>query len=256
MKTAKLPKFLCPMRPRSLIRLGRDNEGGYLVDPIDVDQSDVLVSFGINDDWSFEKAFVKRKNIPLLAYDATLNFRFLRRRITQAIRKLNPLKVLATCFDMYDYIRFFKASREHHRKFIGFHAPPSHLSLEEVIQDVDQRFGSESKFFLKLDIEGWEYRILKQISTISPRLTGLVIEFHDIDLHLEKLQYFIQSNSLKLIHVHANNFSMIAENDLPLTVECTFSRDVGLPGECTQSLPHELDMPNNRRAAEIQLSFV
>jgi hypothetical protein len=93
MKTAKLPKFLCPIKPRSLVRVGRDNEGGYLVDPIDIDQSDVLVSFGLNDDWSFEKDFVERKNVPLLAYDASLNFRLLRRRITQAVRKLNPIKI-------------------------------------------------------------------------------------------------------------------------------------------------------------------
>ena len=40
-----------------LIRIGRENDGGYLVSRSDIDHSDVLIGLAINDDWSFEKEF-------------------------------------------------------------------------------------------------------------------------------------------------------------------------------------------------------
>ena len=43
------------------IRLGKDWDGGYLVDQAAVQAAHKLVSFGINDEWSFESAFLQPK---------------------------------------------------------------------------------------------------------------------------------------------------------------------------------------------------
>jgi len=38
-----------------------------------------------------------------------------------------------------------------------------------------------------MDIEGGEYRILDNLIKHQDKICGIVIEFHDIDLHLEKI---------------------------------------------------------------------
>ena len=81
-----------------------------------------------------------------------------------------------------------------------------------------------------------------------------MIEFHDCDIHLEKIRNFIKNFKLKLVHIHGNNFTPIRSSDkLPLTLELTFSK------YCNQndtfSLPHKEDMPNNKLKPEFELKF-
>ena len=71
---AVLPAFFRPWSSASLIRLGQDYDGGYLIDERDVAASTALLSFGLNDDWSFERDFLRLRPVPLQAYDATLAF--------------------------------------------------------------------------------------------------------------------------------------------------------------------------------------
>ena len=106
--------------------------------------------------------------------------------------------------------------------------------------------------FLKIDIEGSEYRFLDDIIANEERITGMVLELHDCDIHLKKIQNFIKKLSLKLVHVHANNYAPIRASDgLPLALELSFSRYCET--FCKPYLPHKLDMPNSKRSAEIQL---
>lgn len=69
---AILPLCLNFKSARNLIRVGRKNDGGYLVDADDIKRSKALVSFGINDDWSFEQDFVSMNDSPLWAFDASV----------------------------------------------------------------------------------------------------------------------------------------------------------------------------------------
>lgn len=73
MRKATLPIQCRPMSSEFLLRLGKDNDGGYLVDSRDIQRSDCLISLGINRDWSFEKDFVNYKNVPVSAYDRSVN---------------------------------------------------------------------------------------------------------------------------------------------------------------------------------------
>ena len=54
-----LPTCFKPKKKYSLHRFGKDFDGGYLVGKDTILNSDTLISFGINDDWSFEKDFKK-----------------------------------------------------------------------------------------------------------------------------------------------------------------------------------------------------
>ena len=57
-------KKLLPIEIDDLVRIGRDNDGGYVLPQRIFNYCDGLLSYGINKDWSFEKEFFK-KNLRL-----------------------------------------------------------------------------------------------------------------------------------------------------------------------------------------------
>ncbi|MFM7673355.1 MAG: hypothetical protein ACKO5H_02185, partial [Candidatus Fonsibacter sp.] len=54
-----LPKILMPIKEYSLIRVGKNFDGGYLIGKKSIENSDVLLTFGVGDDCSFERNFLK-----------------------------------------------------------------------------------------------------------------------------------------------------------------------------------------------------
>jgi hypothetical protein len=80
------------------------------------------------------------------------------------------------------------------------------------------------------------------------------LELHDCDLHINSIKTFIENFSLKLVHIHANNYAPIRLDDgLPLVLELTFSKYCKVLNE--SCLPHMFDMPNNDREAEINIKI-
>ena len=77
--------------------------------------------------------------------------------------------------------------------------------------------------FFKIDIEGSEYRILSQLIKHSSHISGLVIEFHDCDLNLDKIINFVENFELQIVHIHVNNWDYISSTGLPRALEITFS---------------------------------
>ena len=67
-----LPKSYKPDGSFDLIRLGSDNDGGYLVDPKSIENSAALLALGIGRNWSFEKDFIERKKVKVHAYDYSI----------------------------------------------------------------------------------------------------------------------------------------------------------------------------------------
>ena len=71
-----LPKYLKPfhVNKSNLIRIGPKTDGGYIVDKRILGKNNILVTCGLNDDWEFEKEFVKKnKDAPIIAFDHTVN---------------------------------------------------------------------------------------------------------------------------------------------------------------------------------------
>ena len=60
-----LPKSFKPKYNFDLIRLGRNNNGRYLVGKNTIKNTENLISIRIYDDWSFEKDF-KKKNFKFI----------------------------------------------------------------------------------------------------------------------------------------------------------------------------------------------
>ena len=90
-----LPKFLKPyqINNSNLIRIGPKRDGGYVIDNRIIKKTDNLITFGLNDDWEFEKEFLKKNtNCNLHAYDHTINNRFWIKRFKKDIIHLLLLK--------------------------------------------------------------------------------------------------------------------------------------------------------------------
>lgn len=67
--------FLNSLRPvitNDLIRVGRNQDGGYVVNLKSISNSK-LISLGISDDWSFEEHYNKITNQSIVMYDGSVS---------------------------------------------------------------------------------------------------------------------------------------------------------------------------------------
>jgi hypothetical protein len=243
-----LPGFMAFKATRDLIRVGRDNDGGYLVSASDIKAADALVALGINDDWSFESDFLKLNKVPVYAYDGSIGSKIFLKKFTRSLFRLKLKNSINEFITWLQYKRFFKEDVVHFEKYVTSISGAKNISMEDIFDAIDSDL-----IFLKIDIEGSEYRILQSLINNAEKITGLVIELHDCDLHLDKIQAFIERFPLKLIHIHANNFAPLSRNSIPLVLEFTFGRHSADVVEAR--LPHHLDMPNNSRKSEIVLKY-
>ncbi len=249
-----LPSSFRPDGTYDLVRLGKDHDGGYLVEAHSLRAAAQLLTFGLGDDWSFEKDFLRRNPVPLASYDHTLTEGYLLRKslkyfLKMLIARKSLFSVLKSLWKLIDYKRFFRGDAVHHRLKVGFDGGSSR-SLRGILE----AGRPDSPIFLKADIEDGEYRILDDLLEHADRFCGFVVEFHDVDLHRERIDAFIQKFPLTLVHVHGNNCGGVCANGDPLAIEMVFAAS---PQKISQEpqIPHPLDQPNNKGQKELDLKF-
>ena len=250
----QLPKELEPKHQPSaegFVRLGKKWDGGYIVDLASVQAAETLISFGINNEWSFESNFCQRNAIPLFAFDHSISKRvFLRNFLIHSTFNFSPVEAFRDLSALLCYPFFFSGQHQHLREHVGYDSIPRMLSLDQAIALSGE---AHKKIFLKIDTEQWEYRILDDLIKHAHRVTGLVIEFHHVDLNLDRIKDFIEKFPLPLVYTRANNYGHVSPSQLPLLIECTFSA-FAVP----TSLPFKeavIDMQNARKLPPYQLSF-
>jgi len=242
---------LKPNKSYELIRLGSRSDGGYLVEKISHEKSEFLLSLGICDDWNFEVDFGK----PFLGIDNQLSKKFLLKKILiNSLRVItNPFKYNSYCI-LYVYIKkfyFYTLNSDFFKKaFVSNFDSNKTISLSKLIGSINQ-----NKIFLKIDIEGSEYRILNQILENEDVISGLVIEFHDVDINLEKILNFVNKTNLTLVHFHQNNYGGIDKNGDPIIIELTFAKNPKILSDKPPILPSKLDSPNNNNEDDIEVIF-
>ena len=249
-----LPNKLKPDGLYKLIRVGKDNDGGYLVCENSLKNSNSLISFGISDDFSFEKHFQTINNVDIYAYDPSVNLNFFLKRFLHSLIKLNFIFFYKQFLNWINFKIFFNKSKN--KLFLkkigkGGGTLYDYISIEDIIRQNDHN----KKIFFKIDIEGSEYRILDDLIKFMDRIEGLAIEFHDVDINIEKILSFISKFNLKLIHIHANNWATYGLNNIPSCIELSFSKKPVLLNK-DLSLPHDLDQKNNPDVDEINLNFL
>lgn len=260
----QLKKILKVTKVPDLVRFGSKNDGGYILSKKSLDISDFLLSFGLSNDWSFEDQVRNEKSLPILIYDHSVSEKYFINKIIISI--LRTIVFRDNIFNIIRNIKLFRGYKLLEKNNIN-HLQMRVFSRNDNQNDVtiNQIFSqiNAKKIFVKMDIEGDEYRVLGDILKYSNRITGMVVEFHYTD-HFR--QVFIE-NIIKLIeyfdiiHIHGNNYGPIADDGLPESIEITFLNKelVNFTAkEFTYKFPLKgLDSPNNMLAPDydIDLSY-
>ena len=260
-----LPSYFMPKFRTQLIRLGKNYDGGYLVPIKSIENTNVLLSFGLNDDFSFEEDFSKKKDINIYCYDNSVNWKFWIKKFISDIKNLFLFRIkkndLEHIFIYLKYLFFFNSKKKtHYKKFIA----PKGTKIPGVngndITDLNEIFSEKNinNVFLKIDIEGSEYRILDQIIKYQSSIEGLVIEFHECDINKDLIKKFINNFDLKITHLHVNNWSLVNPQNFPSSIEFTFSPKNYCKTEnyVSLSLPLDLDQPCNPSSKDIPVEFI
>ena len=118
-----LPKkfnFLRPIKISKLIRLGNNQDGGYLLPINSLKKSENLISFGLGDNFSFEMDFFKHKpNGLIYVFDHTVNIFTFSRQVYIYFKRIfyfkSNLKILyQKLINLKNYYFFFNQFNVQH----------------------------------------------------------------------------------------------------------------------------------------------
>lgn len=262
---------LKPIKIDDLIRLGRDNDGGYIIPKIILEKCDGLLSFGINKDWSFEKDFSNYdKILNVHCYDHTLNFLSLFKHTLKSMfmsivrlltfDRIRLKKSIEGIGCIYDYITFFQKNIIHIKRKISDNNNEINIS---ILKTLDKIISNGSKhIFIKMDIEGDEFSALNEFINSKKLVLGFAIEFHDINVRSKEFNDLIKKikRNYYIAHIHGNNYSKVdQESGLPSSIELTFIVKNLIKGSTVLSnfrYPiNGLDQPNKHSRPDIILKF-
>lgn len=181
--------WLCPYHIDNLIRIGRDYDGGYIVPQLMVDIADSVLSLGLGDDWSFEQQWNQLKPADLIhIYDG------------------DPVGGDWTAELAEKFKSFIQTPLTYF---------PRHVTAVNFNQSLNLL---GLNVFLKMDIEGGEYDILKNIVNNHMRIIGITMEIHDVSGQREK---FVQAmkylqTEYTIVHMHGNTYAGDTLNGVPM----------------------------------------
>jgi len=201
--------------PYPKIRIGKNNDGGYVICDIPEVNYDILLSGGIDTDISFEKALLEKyPNLFGYGFDGTIE------------------KIPEHNFsNRFTIIKKNISSNEN-----------------DKLTNLREYFDKYNNIFMKMDIEGAENYLFASLSDNDLlKIKQLVIEFHS------PTQVVIPSrlaNTHWLVHFHPNNnkpMALIENTPIPWLFECTYIRKDNityLPFNKTPIPDALLDQPN------------
>jgi hypothetical protein len=214
-------------------RLGREFDGGYVVADTAFAGVDVLVSYGLANDVSFEiAALTKHPKLEAHGFDGSSDF--------ESLPKVPRLHL--------------------HREFVGTdrfaYATASEKGGTDSYRNHLARVGALAKrVFLKIDIEGAEWDAFADVpDELWGNVQGVVIELHDLHLrenHPRMLTFLRKLNQhFTLYHVNGNNFQgtirLFPDKRIPKVLEACYIKTelCGRVSLSKETPPSAYDRPN------------
>jgi Methyltransferase FkbM domain len=258
------PIQLSDFRPvvcASLARVGNQNDGGYVVPLEAVTAAGALLSFGLSHNWTFERDF-KRRNPGAVVhcYDPTVS---LLTASTYSLGQLMrfvvrpKLRYLRRAFTWIDYLFFFRADKIHFKQRVWRDRQDNSVTIDDAFD----RLSANSQVFVKMDIEGSEYRVLDDLIKHSGSIAALAIEFHDVDIVAALFNSLVEKikRDFYIVHIHGNNMGGAAPFNFPISPEITFLNrrffnSVPPPSSLKYPIPG-LDCPNHPELPDFTFAF-
>lgn len=249
-----------------MIRIGRKNDGGYVIPSSVLLNTSYLFSGGYGNDFSFEKHFLRlSKASRVVLYDFSITLPRLLIDFMSVCKSLilrrphYPISFHLMNILTYCKLKITPNISLKHTKLSKFSdrggVQTSDLETAFNLISVDE----EKLFFCKLDIEGYEYELIDNIVLLANRISGCVIEFHDTfarrELFLRSLD--LLNTTFTVVHTHVNNYGGLAADGQPVVYEVTFLNRRLISSldslfDSTDNLGIQ-DQPNDPESAEIQL---
>lgn len=254
----KLPAFFRPLyiNNSNLIRVGSDFDGGYVLFKKSIINTKHLITYGIADNFDFEKSFQKISNCSCTSYDYSIGRDFWINKFKKDIIKFLQFKIFKykKFLDLFKFIDFYFFYKKKKNNFF-LKKISNKKNCTPFKETIDTK---QSNLFLKIDIEGSEYEFIDYLSKIEKKLTGFVIEFHQIEKNIFKIKKFFKKlKTQKLVHVHGCTYSTINKLNIPDIIECTFANRKYLKKiskKKQKKYPLRfLDRPNSKRHSQFNL---
>ena len=257
--------FLRPYKAKRKIRIGKSKDGGYVVEESSLKNVDVIYSYGVGWDVSFELAILKKINKTCRIFDPTIglsnfsNHGYIKGKGTYYLFKYFVATIL---WEPYLYLhKAIGYKIKYYKEGLGIEKAGKYDSFPNHLK----RFNDEGKnIFLKIDIDGGEYEVFQNQGFLDSmeKVVQLAVEFHNVKDRLTELKTIIESlnKQLTLVHIHANNWGGSFEyngKQIPNVLELTFLSNKLLSEKefDTADYPIDgLDFPNNPTLPEIKLS--
>lgn len=217
-----------------LKRIGKEEDGGYVIPSIALEKSDALLGYGVAGDISFEEEYSSMYNKPSYGFDCTI----------EGIKITNPLtKFVPECVAP----KGFEPLKADGKKY---------STLEEELASLGL---SNKKVFVKMDIEGAEYNVFTEFldANFAENITGIVMEIHlneDISWFAKALLLLENiEKQFYLVNVHGNNcgYELFKSDNttgqIPKLLQLTFiNKNLVERAQLSkdQSHPSEIDTPN------------
>lgn len=223
------------------VRLGKENDGGYVIPHIALKKSHVLFSYGICNDISFDEAYIEATELKneVHGFDHTI----------ETIQTNYPENFIL-----------------HLEGLSGTQTE----NTDNFLAHFDQ-VNPAGRAFLKIDVEGAEFDFFAhtQVKELSDRTTGMVVEFHHLANPSYRSKFFSILENLNeyfyVCHAHGNNHDTLFDYhkngevySFPNVLELTFiAKDiVSDVSICQSAYPSELDMPNHPDRVDFDLNFL
>ena len=274
--------LLKPYKGLDKIRVGSTFDGGYILPKASITKCKRVLSFGISTNIDFERQMAElNSNMVIHMYDPFIgplsDLKRLMKRVTgnhTPVKRDIKLKVndqyknqgkgivLETISRFFHWGGFYRFIAQKNIDYKKIGLSNSDDKLFTSFPTIFKKIGDEKDIIVKMDIEGYEYKVYKDLLQFSSRISVLLLELHEVDYNKQMIVDMIQSlkdKGLFLIHIHGNNSDVLVNNSsIPNTLELSFACKEYIEQQYdTTTYPDAvLDAPCNPYWEDYQLDFL